>query len=605
MIRQLSIKLSYSALLSLLILGSLFIFTSEDKNTPNIQNPILLGSSILERGPLSIDNMGFGDYTWEQAKTYLSPYCTGLGTAEHPYILENLSINAHQAQYGLRISNSTVHFIVRNCIFYNSTNISPSAGLWLENVTNGNISEIISNDNGYSGLYMNYCSKIRVENSEFDYQTYGIFSFLSCINNEFVNNQFTNSNTGIGFWQNNRFNSITNNIFKNCSDYSIWLQKSYDNTISNNYITNPAPWYDTAIYMIESCDNLIENNIIHNNTNGIYFMTKSARNTIRNNIFTNQTTNSIDIRAGCDNNDIINNTFVNNSGSAIVFTQASGSLISSNRITNNTGNGMYFITKCDANTISNNNISFCTMNGIQITDQSMSNQISNNKIFNVSIGITLSDSENSQVIHNIVFNAYIGVTGAGDSCNFSSNDIYNTTYGVQIYGSTTTFKRNCVENSTYGVFMGSATQYSNCEFNYLSNNDNGFYLVDADRCSFFNNKIEGSNVGLYISSSSASNYIFSNYFFDNINHVEDHGTDTTYNYDIGNYYDNYTGIDFNSDGIGDTSVAINGGGIYDFKPIWDTTIPTFIVAPIDLSMNQEDTTETLTWIIEDHFILSI
>ena len=97
--------------------------------------------------PFVIDDEGNGDYTWEQASK--ESWCSGSGTWDDPYIIEDLTIKGSQTtviQYCIKIKNSNKPFVIKNSVFYNS-----HAGIELENAHNGILSENNCSDN-YIGI---------------------------------------------------------------------------------------------------------------------------------------------------------------------------------------------------------------------------------------------------------------------------------------------------------------------------------------------------------------------------------------------------------------------------------------------------------------------
>ena len=76
-------------------------------------------------------------------------WCTGNGTLENPYLIENLVIDGNgTAKYCVEIRNSRAYFVVKNCVTYNAR----LAGIRLENTTNGLVknSKSSKNDCGIS-----------------------------------------------------------------------------------------------------------------------------------------------------------------------------------------------------------------------------------------------------------------------------------------------------------------------------------------------------------------------------------------------------------------------------------------------------------------------
>ncbi len=101
-----------------------------------------------------------------------------------------------------------------------------------------------------------------------------------------------------------------------------------------------------------------------------------------------------------------------------------------------------------------------------------------------------------------------------------------------------------------------------------------------------NNTISRNNItysyywGIHINSD--YNLIYLNNFSDNPLHAVDDGLNNEWNSAyIGNYWDNYTGVDLDDDGIGDTPYIIQLSPIIqDNFPIWedgDDTAPTIII----------------------------
>jgi parallel beta-helix repeat protein len=114
-----------------------------------------------------IDNYGGGDYTWYEAVN--EGLCTGVGTLNNPYIIENMVIDAQNLGSGIEIRNSNAHFIIRNCTIFNSSMGSYpdwNAGIKLVNTNNGIITNNNCSNNIYAGikLYMNSNNNLIVGN---------------------------------------------------------------------------------------------------------------------------------------------------------------------------------------------------------------------------------------------------------------------------------------------------------------------------------------------------------------------------------------------------------------------------------------------------------
>ena len=95
----------------------------------------------------------------------------GTGTADSPYIIENLSIGVKGFSSAVSISNTTSHLVIRNCVFYGSYS-DPYGRYWdptgnegcviLDNVTSASLENniIISANEAAIGLRSSSYDKV-------------------------------------------------------------------------------------------------------------------------------------------------------------------------------------------------------------------------------------------------------------------------------------------------------------------------------------------------------------------------------------------------------------------------------------------------------------
>jgi len=371
-------------------------------------------------------------------------WCSGSGTWDNPYLIENMIINASDSPIGcgIFIENSVnVYFTIRNVTVFDTTN-----GIKLENTNKGTLINNILSDNIESGIYA-----------------------VNCVNNTISRNQLTN-NGMYGLY-----------LYSNCLN-----NKIIGNTVKNN----GASFGDAGIYIADYCDdNEIMGNIISDNDNY-----------------------GINIEDFCERNSIINNTFKN----IATFQQDYGI-----RIYNN----------CDQNNISRNLIEDINNFGIYLVT-SDGTSVLNNQIIDISIGMWILIARQSEITSNTISGGSTAILmSAVDDCKIIGNFINNTgNYAIQII---------------------------------LNSNDNEFH----------DNIIkDNSNYGVFIDDPSDSNNLFyKNSFISNSIHAFDNGTANFWNNTmVGNYWDNYTGLDANDDLIGDISHNIPGtANSNDSLPIWD------------------------------------
>ncbi len=144
----------------------------------------------------------------------------GNGTLGNPYIIEDFDIDRGGAPgHCISISNTRVHFIIRNCNLIGA-NVDPGSGIYLNNVTNGQL----------------------------------------------INNTTTNNHNGIYLYQSNS-NTLVNNTSAGNSDIGIQLEDSDFNTVANNSCNNNQ----AGIYLLMGADNngVFWNVLIDNLANGV------------------------------------------------------------------------------------------------------------------------------------------------------------------------------------------------------------------------------------------------------------------------------------------------------------------------------------------------
>lgn len=129
-----------------------------------------------------------------------------------------------------------------------------------------------------------------------------------------------------------------------------------------------------------------------------------------------------------------------------------------------------------------------------------------------------------------------------------------------------------------GIFIESVRN-CNISQNNINGNNVGILIFEASNLKIFNNTISDNlvyginiscnftNFSSYNNSFCFNNSIFHNNFINNTQHGYDIGnTSWSYNNE-GNYYDDYTTLDKNNDGIGDKPYLITVGGSVDNYPL--------------------------------------
>ena len=272
------------------------------------------------------------------------------------------------------------------------------------------------------------------------------------------------------------------------------------------------------------------------------------------------TLNHAGIRLNNGNNSkIINNNCSDNKTSGIQLYYSDNNTLSGNIANNNYGG--IFLSFSNNNTLSGNTANNNYV-GIYL-DYSNSNTLSRNNINNNYFGIALGSSNNNKLSGNIISN--------------------NNTSGISLLRSdNNTLSENTVNNNIgYGIALG-YSENNMLSGNTVNNNTSGISLLRSDNNTLSENTISNNSNGTKVDSYSNSNKIVLNNYINNEINAEDNANNNAWDDGFtGNYWDDYTGVDANDNGIGDTPYIVPGSaGSQDNFPIWtdgDDIAPVIII----------------------------
>jgi len=176
-----------------------------------------------------------------------------------------------------------------------------------------------------------------------------------------------------------------------------------------------------------------------------------------------------------------------------------------------------------------------------------------------------------------IFDAGAGSTDAGidvsarNYTTISNCNITNGYHGIYLHSDSNynvVTGNNCSDNDNYGIYLVSGADGNNLTDNTFNDNKRGISFSNADECTISGNTVSNNSAyGFYITGS-VNNTIYHNNIVGNAEQAYDDGTNfwnLTYP-GGGNYWDNWTSPDANSDGFVDDPFLVSGGTSQDTRP---------------------------------------
>lgn len=363
------------------------------------------------------------------------------------------------------------------------------------------------------------------------YDNYKGILIADCYDMTVLGNTFDKDDFGILVNYGYRI-TIFNNIVKDSNYYGIYLAGGNNMELSENTLTNCG----VNIWSFSIADTRTLSIDTSNTVNGkpVYYYVD---------------------RVGLGGSDFIN-------AGQIILSNCFDSTIS-NLVITKVSNGIALF-DCGTIIISNNDISNNREKGI-LSMSSDNNIITGNRLNrNQRSGIQLWNSKNNIFSNNEVNNnGFMGIENIhGSSSNeISENHLTYNKQGISLYG-------DCRNNDIRANFLE-----SNGQGITISSNAGSNVIIE-------NHIIRSTGVGCLISSGTANNLVHSNYFSENSQNANDGSTFGANQWDnglMGNFWDDYDGIDLDENGIGDSPYNISGAaGSQDRFPLMEM-LPDFEV----------------------------
>ncbi|MFX1566911.1 MAG: NosD domain-containing protein [Promethearchaeota archaeon] len=420
------------------------------------------------------------------------------------------------------------------------------------------------------------CSGTQIFDLEISYTTTAL-SLFYCMNDTIRDNTFTqNTYLGIISIQNSNSSIENNNITKNYNKFidpaisfglgvALSLVDCFNITISNNNISQNG----MGIEIEDSYENNIINNYLYDNfLGGVYILSASPGSCDNNNLSRNLMTNcGINIHPTffepilfIDTSNLVN-------GKPIYYYYHINNL----KPINFANAGQIILSGCTDSIISNLNLTKCTLalNILYCDNISLYNI---NASMNTAYGINLGFSNNCKIMNCSASQNLIGIEDVfGFNNTYEGNTLTESTKilmesgffgaGFQIvYSTYSRFINNQISNNVNGILAQLCSLNNFTDNNLDGNSQYGIILSSCSNSSFLRNTIRNSELGLFIQNEYCeNNSIYYNNFIGNNLQAQDNGKKNIWDDgSVGNFWDDYSGLDLDYNAIGDNPQTIFG-----------------------------------------------
>jgi len=447
-------------------------------------------------------------------------------------------------------------------------------------------------DSKYAGIYLYGVDHCNISENTASNNYYGI-SLKSSSNNTLAsNNASSNNKNGIYLYSSSNNNTLASNTANSNTNYGIYLYSSSNNTLASNNANSNTIY---GIHLQYSSSNTLASNNANNNSNGI-FLWSSSNNTLASNNASSNDYFGIRLQSSSSNNTLTSNTASSNNLYGIYLYSSSDNTLTSNIASSNNNYGIYLYSSSNYNTLTCNTANTNSQYGIYLWSSS-NNTLASNTASNNYIGIRLYDSSNNNTLaSNTASSNYYGIylTYSSNNNTLTNNTASNNNDGIRLYDSSNNMlASNTARSNKYNGIRLYDSSNNMLASNTASNNNYGIFMCDSSNNTLTSNTVSNNNYGIRMQYSSSNNNLIYNNYFNNTNNANDDGsnqwniTKTSETNIIGgpylggNYWSDYTGVDNDDDGLGDTMLPYNSSGNIqnggDYHPL---VVPTDTTPPV-------------------------
>ncbi|MBN1280260.1 MAG: right-handed parallel beta-helix repeat-containing protein, partial [Candidatus Thermoplasmatota archaeon] len=562
-------------------------------------------------------NNTIGNHTIGLAASY-SPYST---YADNTFFNDSIVFSDYYLDdiEHIVVESNTVNGQPLYCYLNNNTQQtvpSDAGAVILINCSNFTIQDNHQMSFVDSGIGVLVSQNISIINCSLTRSTFGIVIFSS--DNITVDSCYLMNNSYVGINLGSSGNiTLDSNYYYNNTYIGIYFSSSTNTTITSSEICSNHQ--SAGMYLVGS-NCTVESNTIHNNSGTGIIVSGGGSNHITLNTIFNNSGDGMNLTYS-DYNNVSYNSIFNNSLSGISLDNAEYNTVFENIISNNSCIGIEThhssYRSSNNNSIVANTIRFNGDSGIELSGSECSNNtVLLNSIYNNSwmgVNLTTNSSYNTLMLNVIYDNSFGVFIDEANHNNVTTNFINNNSAAAVVMYSNShnnSINQNFVYwNDAAGLILSGEADFNTIDTNFFYNNTLGIVLFyNSSENTITSNYVVYHDTGIHINSSCNSNDIYDNYFYSNTENVDlDGDSNNSWNttrtlgtnvmtgpYLGGNYWDDYTGIDTDHDGIGDTllpytcSGEITTGGDYlplVYSPQINTSSPTNGSTGVSISTN--------------------